>query len=304
MYFCNSYCFKMAITITGTAVNGKTKYTFKGSSLARAKKEWSTFRAKQKKKKIILPPALNIVYSGDLVLIYPEWTFMGFANSPQPASGGFEQFYAGTDRSYPIRVSSDEYTHSIINNDTVVILSKQPYTPTVLDTDGFNLAKIGVTDTPQNKSLYTYMYLHSTHDYEQLPTVTCDTEKLCDIYDNSLYTIAVLCNQLAKVNRRFSFAIQSPTRFSFHFAVNSDSTYIPLLYTTYDSCSNVFTPEYFSNNINYFTKSMNWWYNTWTQNIDFTKPYDHRVLLDNRTYFADGSKKISTVVMYPVNIPK
>ena len=138
----------MTLKITGTAVDGKTKYTFTCSTLNNAKKEWSTFREKQKKKKIILPAALDIVYSGDLVLIYPEWTFMGFANSPQPASGGFEQFYAGTDRSYPIHVTSDEYAHSIINDDTVVILSKQPYTPTIIDTDGFNLAKIGVTDTP------------------------------------------------------------------------------------------------------------------------------------------------------------
>ena len=56
--------------------------------------------------------------------------------------------------------------------------------------------------------------------------------------------------------------------------------------------------------MNYYAKNMNWWYNTWSQVIDLTKRYNDEVVLDNRTYFADGSKRISTVTLYPENIPK
>lgn len=285
----------MTLKITGTAVDGKTKYTFTCSTLNNAKKEWSTFREKQKKKNIILPPALDIVYSGDLVLIYPEWTFMGFANSPQPASAGFEQYYAGTNRSYPIHVTSDEYTYSIINDNVVVILSKVDYTPVVIDTNGFYLAKMSITPVNPSKRLYDYFYTHTTRENEVLPKVNFTFTKLCDIYDNSMFTIAVLCNQLAKINKRFSFAIQSPTQFTFHFTINGDSTYLPLLCS--NGLNNTFSDDYLSDNINYFTKSMNWWYNTWSQTIDLSKGSTSNVSLGYHAYYGDGSNKISTITL-------
>lgn len=294
----------MTLTITGTAVDGKTHYTFKGTTLKRAKSEWSSYRAKMLKKRIVIPNTLDIVYSGDIVLIYPEW-ISSSAFDPQAGSGGFEIFGAGTDRSYPITVTSDEYKYSIMNGCYIAILTNnQSYKPTIVNNSGFHLVKVGVTNTPLKKTLHSYMYLHKVHDGEEPPIVTFDYEKLCDIYDDPAYTIGVLCNRLAEINRRFSFSLISATKFTFHFSVNSDSKYIPLLYTENNSFSNVFTPDYFTNDMNYYAKNMNWWYNTWSQVIDLTKRYNDEVVLDNRTYFADGSKRISTVTLYPENIPK
>ena len=295
----------MTLTITGTAVDGKTHYTFKGTTLKKAKSEWGSYRAKMLKKRIVIPNMLDIVYSGDIVLIYPEWSFSSSAFNPQAGSGGFENFGAGTDRSFPITVTSDEYKYSIMNGCYIAILTNnQYYKPTITDSSGFHLAKVGVTNTPFKKTLHSYMYLHKIREGEEPPFVTFDYEKLCDIYDNPAYTIGLLCNRLAEINRRFSFSIISATKFTFHFSVNSDSKYIPLLYTENKSFSNVFTPDYFSYDIDYYTENMQWWYNTWSQTIDFNKQYNNEVVLDNRTYFADGSKRINTVVMHPVPIPK
>ena len=296
----------MAITIVGTAVDGKTKYTFKGSNLARAKSEWSKFRNNLKKRKIIIPHALNIAYEGDLVSIYPEWCYMNSATNPQPGAGGFENFGAGTARSYPIHVTSDEYKYPVMNDCTVAVLSKvDNYIPTLLDTDGFHFAKIGVKrQRPDSKTLYDYMYTQKTRDGEELPEVTIDKMPLSEAYDNNVYTVAMICNRLAEIDRRFSFTIQSATKFIFHYAVNRKSTFIPMLYTLDNTFENMFTPEYFSHNINYYSENMKWWYNTWYQTVNFAKPYNDQVVLGNRTYFADGSKKIGNVVMVPISVPK
>lgn len=296
----------MAITIVGTAVDGKTKYTFKGSNLAKAKSEWSKFRNNLKKRKIIIPHALDVIYSGDLVLIYPEWCYMNSATNPQPGAGGFENFGAGTDRSYPIHVTSDEYKYSVMNDCTVAVLSKvENYVPVIKNTNCFNLAKVSVVrENRDDKTLYDYMYTQKTRDNETLPEINIDRCLLCDIYDNSGYTIARICNALANVNRRFSFTIVSATKFLFYFAVNRDSQYIPLLYTDNPTNVNMFTPQYFSHDINYYSQSMKWWYNTWSQTIDFTKPYNDQVILNNRTYFADGSKRINNVILTPMSEPK
>ena len=244
----------------------------------------------KRKKKIILPPALDIVYSGDLVLIYPEWTFLGYANSPQPGSAGWD--YSGTDRSYPIHVTSDEYTYSVINDNAVVVLSKvESYTPVVTDTDGFYLAKMSIDSSTSNKTLYSFFNIHDKATTVGLPDVVFTFTKLCDIYDNSIITIAVLCNQLANINRRFSFSISSETKFTFHFTINMDSSYLPLLSS--NGLNNTFSYDYFSDNILYYTSesAMNWWYNTWSQTIDLSQGSTSNVILDNRTYYADGTKR-------------
>lgn len=310
----------MTITITGTAVDGTTKYTFTGTSLSKAKKEWTKFRDKQKAKGIIIPTALDIVYSGYLVLIYPEWQYPGYSNAPLPGSGGIKSENGGTDRSYVITVTSDEYKYSIINNNYVVVLGKSSYKPVVTSSlSAFYIAKVGYVERSDissgafYQSLANYMLYREdankiyavtaspNHNYDT--DTTFQLEKICNIYNNTGYTIALIMNHLASLSQKYSFTINSATSFTFHFSMNGKPTFIPIIFTKTPKYANVFTPKYFDGKLSYYRYALKSYNNTWSQTIDLNKPYTEDKVVMNYSVYYDRNKWYTTSVFVPSEDP-
>lgn len=285
----------MTVKVTGKFLDNK-RYSCSANKCSELSSEWN----KKFKNNNNVPPIIGIIYSGPLALFYTNWK-QG-KNIRQPGSGGF--FDNGSKRSFKISVTSNEFPYSVINNDYIVVLSKEKgYKPIVTDTNGFYLAKITCKNPDGNKNLDLdyYMYV-KTYDGASKPNVIFDFIKVSNIYNNSLLTIAYLCNSLANIDQRFSFSIQSADKFTFYWDSKA-SGYIPLLYTKDDKYINVFTPEYFSDDIYYYTEGLQWWHNVFAQTIELKQPTTKSVTINNSTYFNDNTKSIKDIILTPTTSP-
>lgn len=285
----------MTIKVTGKFLDNKS-ITISANKIFELNTQWKKISKNNKN----IPDELSIVYSNDLVIICPIWT-LG-KSKKLPGSGGFnsEKNPVGTDRIFKINVISDEYPYSVINNDYTVVLSKQKYTPTVIDTNGFYVALIGCETISDSQDLYFYMY---TKEFKQAPEITYEFFKLSDIYDNPIITIAKLCNALGNIDRRFSFKINSANNFTFYWSISDKTDEFPILYTESPKYINVFTPEYFSDDFYYYTNTLQWWYSTFSQTIELKEPTDNSVIINNKTYFASGSPKDFDITFTPTTSP-
>lgn len=285
----------MTIKVTGTFLDN-TNYTCTADSCSKISSAWQT---KFKNNKFV-PQILGVVYNGPLAVFYTNWSFG--SGKRLPGSGGFTD--AGTDRAFKISVTSDEFPHSVINNNYIVVLSKEEYHPNVVDENGFYLAKVFVNSNNRDQDLYFYMY---TKRYESAPPLTYEFVKLCNIYDNTLYTIAVLGNMLCSINQQYSFSIDSVDKFTFYWSVSTNTDYIPLLYTIDNKYTNVFTSGYFTDDLYYFTENLQWWYSIFCQTVELKTPTTNSITMKNKTYFATSSD-IKDITLTPptslANIPQ
>ena len=248
-----------------------------------------------KKNKVYIPNKLNVVYYGDFVIICPNYQFG--KNRIVPGNGGFKHSTEGI--IVKITVTSTEYPISIINNDYVVILSKTEYTPKIVDTDKIYLSKVYFTPPEKDVTFYHVMY---TGKYKENLDAIHDIVEISDIYDNTAYTIAKICNKLAEINNTFSFDVLSGTSFTFHFSINFKPEYLPILFTKSNKYKNMFTIDYLDRYFNYYAGGFDWWYSTFSQTIDFTTTAD-TVTITKRVYYTDGSKDNSQVVFSPSKSP-
>ena len=248
-----------------------------------------------KKNNVYIPNKLNVVYYGDFVIICPNYQFG--KNRIVPGNGGFKHSTEGI--IVKITVTSTEYPISIINNDYVVILSKTEYTPKIVDTDKIYLSKVYFTPPEKDVTFYHVMY---TGKYKENLDAIHDIVEISDIYDNTAYTIAKICNKLAEINNTFSFDVLSGTSFTFHFSINFKPEYLPILFTKSNKYKNMFTVDYLDRYFNYYAGGFDWWYSTFSQTIDFTTTAD-TVTITKRVYYADGSKDNSQVVFSPSKSP-
>ena len=249
-----------------------------------------------KKNNVYIPNKLNVVYYGDFVIICPNYQFG--KNRTVPGNGGFKPVTSGG-IIVKITVTSTEYPISIINNDYVVILSKTEYTPKIVDTDKIYLSKVYFTPPEKDVTFYHVMY---TGKYKENLDAIHDIVEISDIYDNTAYTIAKICNKLAEINNTFSFDVLSGTSFTFHFSINFKPEYLPILFTKSNKYKNMFTVDYLDRYFNYYAGGFDWWYSTFSQTIDFTTTAD-TVTITKRVYYADGSKDNSQVVFSPSKSP-
>ena len=141
-----------------------------------------------------------------------------------------------------------------------------------------------------------------TGKYKENLDAIHDIVEISDIYDNTAYTIAKICNKLAEINNTFSFDVLSGTSFTFHFSINFKPEYLPILFTKSNKYKNMFTVDYLDRYFNYYAGGFDWWYSTFSQTIDFTTTAD-TVTITKRVYYADGSKDNSQVVFSPSKSP-
>ena len=319
----------MTVTIDGTGLiqGGSSKFPqFSCDKIANASKQWSKHAENVKKKhSIIIPQQLDVITSGDFVLIYPEWIYKGFSNSPLPGSGGITREWAGTDRSFKITVKSDEYPYSIVNNNYVVILSKKNNKSeimTIADKDGIYLAQVNAVNNPKYtaaQSMKNYLYytkigtlyyidytggnLTQDIDSKSDTTTSFTCLKISDIYKNPMMTIATVCNALAELDHTYSFKIYNTTKFTFYFSLTNHEQFLPLLFTSSAKYENVFTPKYFyqtTSEYKYPLYGAN--NNTWAQTIDFTKSATDSVSIQYIQYY-DAKKYYANCVLKPSNNP-
>ena len=251
-----------------------------------------------KKNNVYIPNKLNVVYYGDFVIICPNYQFG--KNRTVPGNGGFKPASDGI--IVKITVTSTEFPISIINNNYVVILSKTEYTPKIVDTDKIYLSKVYFTPPEKDVTFYHVMY---TGKYKENLDAIHDIVEISDIYDNTAYTIAKICNKLAEINRTFSFDIISGTSFTFYFSFNYrahyGNKYIPMLFTKNKKYKNMFTVDYFDKYFNYYPRKFNGEdHNTFAQTIDFTTTADTATIsvLDYET-----SKLVRNCVFSPLESP-
>lgn len=302
----------MTITITGTTYGNKS-YTLSATSVSKLASTWtSTRKTNYVNKGIIIPDIINVITDGDLLLITPSWTYAN--NILYPGSGGFESNLAGTQRLYKITVTSDEYPVSIINNNYVCLLSKKEFTPTIAsDNKGIYLAKIGVEIDSSAEdgfnTLYDIYHGASPDDtnvrlqYYSAFTVAYEFIKLSDVYEDNLFTIATMCNSLANINQTYTFNIKSKTELIFYWAINSDTEFIPFIYTPEAQFKGVFTPEYFSYDIKYYTQTLANWYNCYEQTIQFIKPSSNSVSITSRDTRSGMNLQTTTITFTPTTTP-
>ena len=240
----------------------------------------NTYKNTVTKNKYSLPDKMNVVYYGDFVILCPNYTWG--KNKIVPGNGGI---YMSTQNfngpiTVKIKVTSTEYPISIINNNYVVILSKTKYTPKIVDTEKIYLNKVSFKPDPKDPEI-NFDYVMSNPYYKNLLfEAVNEIVEISDIYDNTAYTIAKICNKLAEINRIFSFDIISGTSFTFYFSMNYrkgyfTKGYIPLLFTKNKKYKNMFTIDYFDKYFNYYPRKFNReHYNTFAQTIDFTTTAD------------------------------
>ena len=251
---------------------------------------------------------MNVVYYGDFVILCPNYTWG--KNKLVPGNGGVE-YHINTKHAFlysiivKIKVTSTEFPISIINNNYVVILSKTKYTPKIVDTEKIYLNKIFLKKNPAYPNINFDYVVDSPYYKNLLFEAVNEIVEISDIYDNTAYTIAKICNKLAEINRTFSFDIISGTSFTFYFSFNYrahyGNKYIPMLFTKNKKYKNMFTVDYFDKYFNYYPRKFNGEdHNTFAQTIDFTTTADTATIsvLDYET-----SKLVRNCVFSPLESP-
>ena len=283
----------MSVVITGKTLDNKD-FTITSSNMSSLA---TTYKNTVKNNNLSLPDIINVVYYGDFVILCPNYTFG--KNKVVPGNGGFRQVLNGGIIT-KINVTSAEFPVSIINDNYVVILSKTNYTPKIIDTDKIYLSKV----SPYSESAYntTYHLMYGANEKNELIVASHNIIAISDIYDNTAYTIANICNNLAALNNTYSFDIHSGTSFTFYYGITSKTTYIPILFTNYKKYKNIFTKDYLDFYFNYYSKNFNWWYSTFCQTIDLNTTADN-VTIRRRVFFGDGSKKDEQSIFTPTTTP-
>ena len=234
----------------------------------------STYKNTVTKNKYSLPEKMNVVYYGDFVILCPNYTWG--KNKIVPGNGGIYMYTQNFNGpiTVKIKVTSTEYPISIINNNYVVILSKTKYTPKIVDTEKIYLSKVSLTPDPKDPEV-DFDYIMRLPNYKTFEA-NHDIVEISDIYDNTAYTIAKICNKLAEINRTFSFDIISGTSFIFFFSMNFKRPhYMPILFTKSNKYKNMFTADYLDKYFNYYPNhTAKKHFYTFVQIIDFTTTAD------------------------------
>lgn len=270
----------MALKISGTRFDGKT-FEFEASKLDDAKTEWITYAETINVDKTLIPSYIDLVYSGDLMLVYPRWTFNYKDDSLIPAAVGVT--YNGVDVTFKYKVTSTTYTYTVFNDTYVCILSKTDYTPVVKNYKGFYLTKVFYD--PDKSTAGDYGAVNDFDDLMQSyysdvdvgePKSKFEFVKLSYIYDNNLYTFATICNALAKISGKFTFSITG-TVLKIYFGVSYMAAlkhigFMPLI-CSFD-INNTFNEEYFSEDLTYYCTTISNKFDSYDcieQTIDMTK---------------------------------
>ena len=259
-----------SVTITCKTLDNKdfTLTVSNMSSLA------STYNNIVTKNKYSLPEKMNVVYYGDFVILCPNYTWG--KNKIVPGNGGIYMYTQNFNGPITVKitVTSTEFPISIINNNYVVILSKTEYTPKIVDTEKIYLSKVSLTPDPKNPDI-DFNYIMHLPNYKTFEA-NHDIVEISDIYDNTAYTIANICNKLAEINRTFSFDIISGTSFIFFFSMNfKKPKYMPILFTKSNKYKNMFTVDYLDKYFNYYPNHIaGKEIYTFVQIIDFTTTAD------------------------------
>lgn len=287
----------MNVVITGKTLDNKD-FTITSSNMSSLA---TTYKNTVKNNNLSLPDIINVVYYGDFVILCPNYTFA--KGKVVPGNGGFTQITKGGIIT-KINVTSTEFPISIINNNYVVILSKTNYTPKIVDTDKIYLSKVSPdSESSGGTTTYSLMYTnHGSKEEDALIIANHNIIAISDIYDNTAYTIANICNNLAALNNTYSFDIHSGTSFTFYYGITSKTTYIPILFTNYKKYKNIFTKDYLDFYFNYYSTNFNWWYSTFCQTIDLNTTADN-VTIRRRVFFGDGSKKDEQSIFTPTTTP-
>ena len=271
----------MALKISGTRFDAEM-FEFSATSLAKAKTEWTTYVNNINTEKTLLPSYLDIVYSGNLMLVYLRWKFDLKDDSPVPGAVGVT--YNGENVTFKYNVTSSEYTTSVFNNSYVALLSKTRYSPTVKNYKGFYLTKVYYDkDKSVAGEFGTVSDFDSLMDYYNNsdvkigePKSKFEFVKLSYIYDNNLYTFATMCNALADISGKFTFAM-TETVLKIYFSVKYKSDFkhiefMPLI-CSFDKI-NTFNEEYFSEDLTYYCDAISNKFDEYDcieQSIDMTK---------------------------------
>lgn len=202
----------MTATIYGRDSTGEP-FSYSSTYLRDFLSNWSNIR----KKNSNLPDAIDIMYCGDLAIIYPEY------NSRKP--------------SYKFYVKSDQFPYSIINDDYCVVLSKAAFTPTVQ-------CKYGI-------------YFKKGYDngseivFSHLAAVDIFTNKGYTIAQiiNALNKDDPYCS--------FHISPVSDSSFTYKFSTDAYIPFITTPFAKLTSVSNIFLPNYFINDISVYKDAFN-----------------------------------------------
>ena len=247
--------------------------------------------------KYSLPDMINVVFYENFVILCPNHTF--YFNKIVPGNGGYRQVEEGG-IIVKITVTSTEYPISIVNNNYVVMLGKTEYTPKIIDTEKIYLSKVSFTEFDPKYDLGSVMYYK--YNQTNIPAIH-EIIKISDIYDNTAYTIVNICNKLAEINNQFSFDVNSGTSFTFHFGITGSTKYLPILFTMKNKYKNMFTKDYLDMYFNYYSNNFDWFYSTFSQEIDFNIPDDKTVNIRRRAYYSYDDFEDEQAVFSPSKTP-
>ena len=294
---------KMTFKIV-TTDKGGNPFEFSTSSVSSAASAWANAR----KKDTGIANSLQLIKSGDYLLVNLTYTYSRSGSYLDIVRQDLTWWPGRNEliRRHEMYVTSDEYPYSVINNATVCVLSKSQ--PPTFKTTGksFYLAKVFFM-YKGSISLYNEVHMHwfktSKPDCDNT-TLKYEFMKLCDAYDNDLVTMATLCNALSATDDTATISIASPTKFTYYFAFHQYLNYFPMIYTETADHTNVFTPDYFTNDACAFTKRSRTGYGGTHEQTITLGTSGKSVTLTHRYKFMDGSKdKVDTITFSPLARP-
>ena len=287
-----------------TTDKGGNPFEFSTSSVSSAASAWANAR----KKDTGIANSLQLIKSGDYLLVNLTYSYSKNLSILDIVRQDLTWWPGRNEliRRHEMYVTSDEYPYSVINNATVCVLSKSQ--PPTFKTTGksFYLAKVFFT-YKGSISLYNEVHMHwfktSKPDCDNT-TLKYEFMKLCDAYDNDLVTMAALCNALSATDDTATISIASPTKFTYYFAFHQYLNYFPMIYTETADHTNVFTPDYFTNDACAFTKRSRTGYGGTHEQTITLGTSGKSVTLTHRYKFMDGSKdRVDTITFSPLARP-
>ena len=287
-----------------TTDKGGNPFEFSTSSVSNAASAWANAR----KKDTGIANSLQLIKSGDYLLVNLTYSYSKNLSILDIVRQDLTWWPGRNEliRRHEMYVTSDEYPYSVINNATVCVLSKSQ--PPTFKTSGksFYLAKVFFTykgSISLYNEVHMYWFKTSKPDCDNT-TLKYEFMKLCDAYDNDLVTMATLCNALSATDDTATISIASPTKFTYYFAFHQYLNYFPMIYTETADHTNVFTPDYFTNDACAFTKRSRTGYGGTHEQTITLGTSGKSVTLTHRYKFMDGSKdKVDTITFSPLARP-
>ena len=281
-----------------------TPFKFIASSVSAATGVWSNLR----KKDSGVANSLQLIKSGDYLLVNLTYSYSRNGNYLDIVRQDLT-WNASRDqliRRRSMYVTSDEYPYSVINNATVCVLSKTEPPTFSMTGKSFYLAKVFFSYNGSD-DLYSKVHMHwfttEKPDCDNT-TLTYEFMKLCDAYDNDLVTMAVLCNALSATDDTATISIASPTKFTYYFAFHQYLSYFPMIYTESAMHTNVFTPDYFTDDPCAFTKRSRTGYGgTHEQTITLGTSANSVSLVHRYTFMDGSSDRVEYITFSPVTDP-